>query len=186
MVCRPRCCCLWRGFLCLHSRCVFCPSYPSGRKFTFHAGKQIAGDIHWRMVIIFATRSIADEWWRAVSTSDIPILKGNIKRVTPQFYTHDTGQWNVYEFFTEQRIHQIAERFRGKMFLVLENDRPGRGITIIPTQSIVDHASGDWWVSTGGTIIFYILISFQVFHSFQSQCRPLLVLRRGPGMHHCL
>ena len=96
------------------------------------------------MVIIFASRTVADEWWHAVSTSDIPILKGNITRITPQFYTHDTRQWNIDNFFTEPRIHKIAERFRGRMFLDLENDRSGRGITILPTQSTVDHASGDW------------------------------------------
>lgn len=105
----------------------------------------VAGDDQWRMVIIFATRAIADEWWRAVSTSENALLAGNITRITPQFYTHDTRKWNVYRFFTESRINKVADPFRGKMFLVLENDRGGRGITVIPMQSIVDHASGDWF-----------------------------------------
>jgi hypothetical protein len=113
-----------------------------------HAFEQVAGDDQWRMVIIFATRAIADEWWRAVSTSQNVLLKGNITRITPQFYTHNTRQWNVYNFFTESRVQEVAERFRGKMFLDLENDQSGRGITIIPMQSIVDHSSGNWWVAS--------------------------------------
>ena len=117
--------------------------------------EQIAGDVQWRMVIIFATRAIADEWWRAVSTSSNPLLKGNITRVTPQFYTHDTRQWNVYNFFTASQVQEVAEPFRGKLFLVLENDRSGRGITIIPMQSIVDHASGDWWVTSDKPLISF-------------------------------
>lgn len=95
-------------------------------------------------MIIFASREIADEWWRAVSSTNIDILKNNIKRITPQFYTHDTRHFNIFHFFVERRLKDISEKFRGKMFLVLENDRGGRGITIIPTQSIIDRASGDW------------------------------------------
>ncbi|KAF8970201.1 hypothetical protein BDZ97DRAFT_130909 [Flammula alnicola] len=107
----------------------------------------IADDATWRIVIIFASRAVADEWWRAVSTTSIDILKDNIKRVTPQFYTHNANQWNFYNFFGDYRLKEISDKFRGKMFLVLENDRVGRGITIIPTQPIVDRASGDWFAT---------------------------------------
>ena len=95
-------------------------------------------------MIIFASSDIADEWWRAVSTSTIPILAGNIQRITPQFYTHDVNLWNFYNFFTESKVTSISDVFRGKMFLVLENDRGGRGISIIPTQVLVSTTSGDW------------------------------------------
>jgi len=105
----------------------------------------IADHAEWRIVIIFASRELADEWWRAVSTSDIAILKNNIKRVTPQFYTHNTRQWNFHTFFTDYRVQTISDKFRGKMFLVLENTHNGRGITIIPTQTVVDRSSGDWF-----------------------------------------
>ena len=97
------------------------------------------------MILIFASRTTADDWWRAVSTSNITLLK-DIQRITPQFYTHNTGKWNVTHFFTDSRVASVSAQFRGKLFLVLDNDRGGRGITIIPTQVIVDHASGDWWV----------------------------------------
>ena len=95
-------------------------------------------------MIIFASREIADEWWRAVSTTNPDVFKDSIKRVTPQFYTHDTRLFNIFNFFAERRLKDISEKFRGKLFFVLENDRGGKGITIIPTQSIVDRASGDW------------------------------------------
>ena len=94
------------------------------------------------MIIIFASREIADEWWRDVSTSQISQLKGNIQRITPQFYNHHPAQWNFMNFFTDPNLKPIADKFRGKMFIVLENDRNGRGITIIPLQCIVDNASG--------------------------------------------
>ncbi|KAF7374086.1 hypothetical protein MSAN_00289600 [Mycena sanguinolenta] len=105
----------------------------------------ISNERCWRMVIIFASRVVADEWWRAMSTSTIDFLKNNIQRITPQFYTHNTAQWNFYTFFSDKRVRNISDKFRGKMFIVLEHDHDGRGITIIPLQSIVDHASGDWF-----------------------------------------
>ncbi|KAJ7236568.1 hypothetical protein B0H12DRAFT_1238456 [Mycena haematopus] len=105
----------------------------------------ISNEHHYRMVITFASRAVADEWWRAMSTSTIDFLKDNIQRITPQFYTHNTAKWNFYSFFADPRVKGISDQFRGKMFIVLENDQAGRGITIIPMQSIVDHASGDWF-----------------------------------------
>ncbi len=107
---------------------------------------QISDDSPWRLVIIFGTRQIANEWWRAMSTCTVAHIKGTTQRITPQFYTHDTRSWNCYNFFTDGDISYVSKQFRGKMFFVLENDKPGRGITIIPLQSIVDHANGDWCV----------------------------------------
>ena len=104
---------------------------------------QIADDNTYRITLIFASRDVADQWWRAVSTSSIALLQ-SVKRITPQFYTHDVRVWNVYTFFTDARITTIADQFRGKFFLVLENDRVGRGISIIPPQTIVDYTSGNW------------------------------------------
>jgi len=94
--------------------------------------------------MIFASSDTADEWWRAVSTSTITVLVDNIKRITPQFYTHDVDLWNVNAFFTDSRLTSISDLFRGKMFFCLENDRGGRGISIIPTQVLVSSTSGNW------------------------------------------
>jgi hypothetical protein len=111
----------------------------------YDAGFQVNDDNTWRMVLVFSNRETADEWWRAVSeTSNSHMFKGSITRVTPQFYTHNVMLWNVFHFFTDHKVASVSSKFRGKLFISLEHDRGGRGITIIPTQSIVDHASGDW------------------------------------------
>jgi len=99
-------------------------------------------DNTYRIVIIFSSREVADEWWRAVSTSEITQLKDYFQRITPQFYNHDQYQWNFLDFFTDLRVKTVSDLFRGKMFMVLENDRGGRGITIVPPQCIVDYTSG--------------------------------------------
>ncbi|KAF9072271.1 hypothetical protein BDP27DRAFT_1361122 [Rhodocollybia butyracea] len=90
-----------------------------------------------RVVITFASRAVADEWWRSISG-----IGYNIKRITPQFYTHDTDRANVLYFFVDAPFKSIAEQFRGRMFLTLQNDRGGRGIDIIPPRSVGDYVSG--------------------------------------------
>ena len=105
---------------------------------------QIADDNTYRITLIFASRDVADQWWRAVSTSSVALLQKNIQRITPQFYTHDPTQWNICFFYTDPRIASLADQFRGKFFMVLENDRVGRGISIIPPQTVVDYISGNW------------------------------------------
>lgn len=95
-----------------------------------------------RMVITFASRAVADEWWRAVSTSDAPFLRNSIQRITPHLYSHDTDQFALNSFFNTPELKAISDNFRGKMFPVVD-DAPA--ITIIPTEPIVDHVSGDWY-----------------------------------------
>ncbi|KJA21864.1 hypothetical protein HYPSUDRAFT_675054 [Hypholoma sublateritium FD-334 SS-4] len=115
---------------------------PEGRFYAYI--HNIADDNTWRYTLIFASRDIADQWWRAVSTSTVTLLQ-NIQRISPQFYTHDPRQWNICLFFTDPRVVTIADQFRGKFSMVLENDRVGRGISILPTQNIVDYTSGNWF-----------------------------------------
>ncbi|KAK7447413.1 hypothetical protein VKT23_014122 [Stygiomarasmius scandens] len=93
-----------------------------------------------RLILTFANRTVADEWWRAIST----LSPAYVKRVGPQFYTHDAGRWNVLEFFTHDRFKSISGAFRGLMFITLMHDRGGRELSIIPPQEITDHISGKW------------------------------------------
>lgn len=93
---------------------------------------QIRDDNTWRLLIIFASCEVADEWWHAISSGSIPILSENVRRITPQLYTHDPNKCNLYNFFTNGQFKSISDRFRGRMFLTLENDRGGRGLSIIP------------------------------------------------------
>ncbi|TFK75498.1 hypothetical protein BDN72DRAFT_810294 [Pluteus cervinus] len=103
-------------------------------------------DRAWRLIlIVFATRQTADEWWRAISTSNIRKVKESVQRVTPQFFTHQVSKWDCFSFFSDREVSAIASNFRGKMFFILESDGLGKGITPIPQQTIVDHTSGDWF-----------------------------------------
>jgi hypothetical protein len=103
---------------------------------------QADDDNTWRLVLIFGDRTIADEWWRAMST--LPFTSEGVKRIAPQFYTHDVSKCNLYEFFSNRNFKPVSDKFRGKMFTVLENDKSGRGISIIPPQDVTDHISGNW------------------------------------------
>jgi hypothetical protein len=97
-------------------------------------------------VIIFASRAVADEWWRTLSTTSFTFVTDSIKRVTPQLYTHNSATWPVWYFYDDARVKAISDPFRGKVFFQLQNDRGGRGIDIIPMRSVIDHISGNWWV----------------------------------------
>jgi len=103
-------------------------------------------DTYFRMVIIFASRSVADEWWRAISSSTNALLADSVRRITPQLYTHTPTKINICYFFTLSQVRSIADPFRGKMFFSWEHDKGGgRGISIIPSQAITDYLSGNWF-----------------------------------------
>jgi hypothetical protein len=91
-------------------------------------------------VAVFASRAVADEWWRAVSTSTNTKYSDSIRRVTPQFYTHDTNQANASNSITDV---QVASKFLGKVFFTLLQDRDGRVLSIIPSPDFADHVSGN-------------------------------------------
>ncbi|CCX07192.1 hypothetical protein FPQ18DRAFT_323469 [Pyronema domesticum] len=95
----------------------------------------------YRYLITFASRSVADEWWRAVQDSVTSSYKkfADAKRVTPQFYTHKPGVGNLYQTVTDP---QCAPRFLGKVFFTLLNDHDGRNFNIAPPIDITDHISG--------------------------------------------
>ncbi|KZP22937.1 hypothetical protein FIBSPDRAFT_738288, partial [Athelia psychrophila] len=102
---------------------------------------QIFDEATFRLLAIFASPAVADEWWRAVSTSPHARF---IKRVAPQFYAHDATQCNLSGFFEMPEFKPIAEMFRGRMLFTQLNDGL-LGITIIPPQEVTDHISGGWY-----------------------------------------
>ncbi|KAG1791616.1 hypothetical protein EV424DRAFT_1456845 [Suillus variegatus] len=92
-----------------------------------------------RYVITFANRAVADEWWRAVSTSTTGFANG-IQRVDAQFYTHETRLAHAPDSLTTAGV---ATQFLGKVFFTLLNDSDYRGLNIIPPlDHFVDHISG--------------------------------------------
>jgi len=100
--------------------------------------KNVNDNWSWRIVIVFASREVADEWWRAVSTSNTR-YSDNIKRISPQFYTHDPDWGNITETVTEPLV---APQFLTAVFFTLLPDKDGRALNIIPVQDVTDHVSG--------------------------------------------
>lgn len=99
------------------------------------------------MLMVFSSRSVADEWWRAISESDNAT---SFQRINAQFYTHNPNVRNMYEFFYSPYFKDINGAFRGKLFLTLLADRGGRDLSIIPNQEYTDHISGNWYVIHNG------------------------------------
>ena len=95
----------------------------------------------YRYLIVFATRDVADEWWRAIQTAAANNVNGwnTVSRVTPQHYTHNPGRKNIRESIAEK---DVASQLSTKIFFQLLNDRDGRGVDIIPTQFTQDHING--------------------------------------------
>ncbi|KAG2128761.1 uncharacterized protein EDB93DRAFT_1108903 [Suillus bovinus] len=102
--------------------------------------KNINDNSTYRYVITFADYAIADEWWRAVSTSSVVSFSDSVRRVNSQFYTHDVRQANAANSLTTTGV---ATQFLGKVFFTLMNDLGGRGLSIIPSSSgCMDNISG--------------------------------------------
>ncbi|KAG1753678.1 uncharacterized protein EDB91DRAFT_1077399 [Suillus paluster] len=103
--------------------------------------KNINDDWSWRYVIVFASRTVADEWWRAVSTSTNTKYSDSVRRVTSQFFTHDINQANAAYSINDA---QVASRFLGKVFFTLLPERDdGRVLSVIPSSDFADHVSGN-------------------------------------------
>ncbi|KAF9052071.1 hypothetical protein BJ165DRAFT_1365769 [Panaeolus papilionaceus] len=102
----------------------------------------ILDDNKCRVIMVFPNRSVADEWWRAISGSD---CAPHFQRLNSQFYSRNPEERNILGFFTNERFKSISGPFRGKMFMTLLDDRSGRNLPIIPNQECVDHCSGNWF-----------------------------------------
>ncbi|KAG1852425.1 hypothetical protein DFJ58DRAFT_914376 [Suillus subalutaceus] len=101
--------------------------------------KQSTNYDSWRYVVAFASREVADEWWRAVSTSSVASFTNSIKRVNAQFYLHDVNQANVANSLVTTGV---ATQFLNKVIFLLMDDLGGRQLSIIPSPShFVDHVS---------------------------------------------
>lgn len=91
-----------------------------------------------RYIAVFASRAVADEWWRGVSTSTNTKYSDSIRRVAPQFFTHDVSKASAASSITDT---QVASSFFGKVFFrLLPSDV---GFSVIPILDLVDHVSGN-------------------------------------------
>lgn len=91
-----------------------------------------------RFIAVFASRAVADEWWRAVSSSANTKYSDSVRRVAPQFFTHDGTKANAAASITDA---QVASSFCGKVFFI--HQPSGCGLSIIPNLDFVDHVSGN-------------------------------------------
>ncbi|KAI9459273.1 hypothetical protein HD554DRAFT_1679648 [Boletus coccyginus] len=101
-------------------------------------------DDGWRYLITFVNREAADEWWRLISTQPNP-WTGKVKRISPQFYTHDPEPLNIGREFFSRDDFPAAREFLDKMFTMLLNDRGGRILSVAPPIKVTDHISGRWY-----------------------------------------
>ncbi|KAL0064185.1 hypothetical protein AAF712_008907 [Marasmius tenuissimus] len=110
----------------------------------FYAYAKQVGDVeHARFLIVFASRAVADEWWRAVSTSPDTAYSSKITRVTPQFYTHAEGG-NIIDSIS---MDNVAKDFVDLVVFTLLDDRNGRTFSMIPQgpDPITDYISYNWF-----------------------------------------
>jgi len=99
-------------------------------------------DSNWRYLIAFATRDVADRWWRAVSQS---IATGtskfrSIQRISPQFYIHDPDVGNISDTI---RDDPRAKEFLGSIFFTLLVDKGDRNLSVCPVIHITERVSGN-------------------------------------------
>lgn len=88
-----------------------------------------------RYVAVFASRAVAGEWCRAVSTSTNTKYSDSVRRVAPQFFTYDVSKASS---ITDT---QVASSFFGKVFFTLLPNNGG--LSIIPILDFADHVSGN-------------------------------------------
>ncbi|KAG5644896.1 hypothetical protein DXG03_007448 [Asterophora parasitica] len=103
--------------------------------------KNILDDVTYRYLITFASRDVADAWFRLVTDSVAGGYQrfASVQRVTQQFYTHNPAQGNIPDTITDTKV---ALELRGKVFFTLLNDRDGRIQSIIPVLNYAENVNG--------------------------------------------
>ncbi|KAG9006029.1 hypothetical protein FRB93_009130 [Tulasnella sp. JGI-2019a] len=94
-----------------------------------------------RFMITFATRDVADTWFRLVTDSVAAGYKkfAGVKRVSPQFFTHDDAEGNIYDTIVDP---MVAPSLLGLVFFTLLNDKGERVFNSIPVLNYTDHING--------------------------------------------
>ncbi|KAG8984615.1 hypothetical protein FRB95_010116 [Tulasnella sp. JGI-2019a] len=119
------------------------PQTPGASIGLFYAyAKVINTDWSGRYMITFATRDVADTWFRAVTDSVAAGYRRfeNVKRVSPQFYTHEDAERNISETINDP---MVAPSLLGLVFFTLLNDKYARVLDPIPVLNYTDHLNGD-------------------------------------------
>lgn len=153
----------------------------------YAVAKNIHDDVTYRYLIVFATRHVANSWYRAVTDS---VAAGNpkyagVKRVSPQFYTHDPYVGLIPLTITEDKV---ALSLRGKIFFTLLNDRDGRIIDLPQVLNYTDHVNGaSFYIRSAAkpdTFWFFDPQKNTVIASHQARTRFIVTIAdkaKGPG-----
>ncbi|KAG8848654.1 hypothetical protein FRB96_001061 [Tulasnella sp. 330] len=116
------------------------PTTSSGLFYAY--AKNINDDFSWRYVITFASRDVADTWYRLVTDSvksGVQIFAA-VKRVSPQFYTHNPLFGIIAETLNQPNV---ALSLRGQMFFTLiVNKDVGLFQSVIPVLNYRDRVNG--------------------------------------------
>ncbi|KAG8981442.1 hypothetical protein FRB94_001368 [Tulasnella sp. JGI-2019a] len=113
---------------------------PSTGVFYAYA-KTIIDDCTARFLITFATRDIADTWFRAITDS---VAKGynkfaSFKRISIQFYSFDHHVCSIMDTLKDSKV---APALHDRVFITLLNDRDGRIISMVPVLNYTEHING--------------------------------------------
>ncbi|KAI5786160.1 hypothetical protein FPQ18DRAFT_393820 [Pyronema domesticum] len=111
----------------------------------FYAYAITGNELDNRHLITFASRSVADEWWRAIQDSVTERDRttfAEIKRVTPQLYASKNSWGTILNIVTDTRW---TSHLVGKWFFTLLHDFGGGGLcdSLAPPIDITDHISGN-------------------------------------------
>jgi len=118
----------------------------------------------YRYIITFASRDVADEWWRVVSESD-PVKYGGIKRITPQLYTYLPAASPYVYIYSTITDTSCAAKFADRVLFAKVPERDSPTLSAIPPLQITDRVSGQtyfirsqrvpntfWWANEKGQI----------------------------------
>jgi hypothetical protein len=149
--------------------------------------KNINDDWSYRYLITFATREVADKWYRLVTDS---VAGGyarfkSVKQVSLQFFTHNPGEGNIPDTLTDPKV---AASLLGQMFFTLINDRDGRIQSMVPVLNYTKYNNGDRFyirsVSQPDTFWFYDASKGLVVASRNRRTRFTITIadpNRAPG-----
>ncbi|KAG8990397.1 hypothetical protein FRB94_013422 [Tulasnella sp. JGI-2019a] len=146
--------------------------------------KSILDDAYWRFLITFATRDVADSWFRAVEDS---VHAGytkyaDVKRVSPQWYTHNPNVGRIDETILDPKV---AAAFSGKIFFTVLANREEREKTmvILPILNYADHINGATFsvrsVTQPDTFWYYDPAKKAVFASCNNRTRFTITIAGG-------
>jgi len=97
-----------------------------------------------RYLITFASRAVADEWWRAITLS---IGRGytrfsHVIRHSAQFYSFNNRIAQIFETLTDSNVTVEGSNLLSKVFFTLLDDRNGRVVCPAPVLNYTEHRSG--------------------------------------------